>query len=208
MQKKNGHSGTVRLTSLVLVFLLGGQIFGPALRAQEAAGPKLKVIILEGEGAINNIHQRTAREPIIQVQDENNRPVAGALVLFTLPENGAGGTFASGSKTYMTTTDAQGKAVAHGLKPNKTEGSYQIALTVTYQSLKATAVISQSNVAGVAAAAAGGVSGKLIAILAIAGAAAAGGIIAATRGGSSTPSTPPPPPPTLSAGTPTVGPPK
>lgn len=208
MQKKNSHSRTVRFTSLVLVFLLGGQIFGPALRAQEAAGPKLKIIILEGEGAINNIHQRTAREPIIQVQDENNRPVAGALVLFTLPENGASGTFADGSKTYMTTTDPFGKAVAHGLKPNKTEGAYQVAITVTFQSLKATAVISQTNVAGAAAAAAGGVSGKLIAILAIAGAAAAGGIVAATRGGSSTNPTPTPTPTTLSVGSPTVGPPK
>lgn len=207
MQRRNANSGTVRLTSLVLVFLLGGQVFGPALRAQEAAGPKLKIIILEGEGAINNIHQRTAREPIIQVQDENNRPVAGALVLFTLPENGASGTFANGSKTYMTTTDTQGKAVAHGLKPNNTEGAFQVSVTATYQSLKATATISQSNVAGAAAAAAGGISGKLIAILAIAGGAAAAGIVAATRGGSS-PSTPTPSPTTVSAGTPTVGPPK
>ena len=206
MQRENDRSGIVRMTALVLVFLLGGQTFGPTLYAQEAAEPKLKIIILEGEGAINNIHQRTAREPIVQVQDENNRPVGGALVLFALPENGASGTFANGSKTYMTNTDAQGKAVGHGLKPNKTEGAYQITVTVTHQTLKATAVINQSNVTGVAAAAAGGVSAKLIIILAIAGAAAAGGIVAATHGGSSTTTTTMQT--TVSAGNPTVGPPK
>ncbi|HVN80176.1 MAG TPA: carboxypeptidase-like regulatory domain-containing protein [Terriglobia bacterium] len=210
MQKKNDHPAAVRFISLVLVLLLAGHTFGLALRAQEVAGPKLKIIVLEGEGAINNIQQRTAREPIIQVQDENNRPVAGALVLFALPENGAGGSFANDTRTYMTTTDAQGNAVAHGLKPNKTEGAYQIAVTVTLQSLKATAMINQSNVAGGATAAAGGVTRKLIVILAIAGGAAAGGIVAATHGGgsSTSTSTATTPPTSVSLGPPTVGAPK
>lgn len=205
MQRRNGHSAGIRLTSLVLISLLGGQHLNVVLFAQETASPKLKIIILEGEGAINNIRQRTAREPIVQVQDENNRPVAGALVLFTLPENGPSGTFANGSKTFMATTDAQGKATAKGLKPNKTEGQFQISIVATYQALKATAIVSQSNSAVAAAVAAGGVSGKLIAILAIAGAAAAGGIVAATRGGGSTPAAVPTV--TVTTGTPTVGPP-
>lgn len=209
MLRRNGYSGGLRLTSLVLITFLAGQHLDAILMAQEATSPKLKIVILEGEGAINNIRQRTAREPIVQVQDENNRPVAGALVLFTLPENGASGTFANGSKTFMATTDAQGKVTAKGLKPNKTEGQFQISVVATFQALKATAVISQSNTAAAAAAvAAGGVSGKLIAILAIAGAAAAGGIVAATRGGG-TSSSPPATVPivTVTTGTPTVGPP-
>jgi hypothetical protein len=51
---------------------------------------RIQIVIVEGEGAINNIRQRVAREPIIQVEDENRRPVAGAAVTFLLPNQGAG----------------------------------------------------------------------------------------------------------------------
>ena len=50
-----------------------------------AALAELNIVIVEGEGATNNIRQRVARQPIIQVEDENHKPVAGAVVVFTLP---------------------------------------------------------------------------------------------------------------------------
>src|SRR5271163_2790014 len=58
--------------------------------AQEAAAPppSLRIVILEGEDVSNNIKERTAREPIIQVQDENHKPVAGAAVLFSIDSQG------------------------------------------------------------------------------------------------------------------------
>lgn len=172
-------------------------------QAQEKqGGGQLRIVILEGEGAINNIRQRTAREPIVQVEDENRKPVAGAMVLFTLPDSGPGGVFPNGSKTLITYTDPKGQAKAQGLKPNSVAGAYQIAVNVTSQGLKASAVIGQTNLL-TAAAAAGGISAKLIAILAIAGGAAAAGAIAATSGGNNSPA--PVPTATVTAGTPTVG---
>ena len=54
------------------------------LRAQEM----LNLIVVEGEGAINNIRQRTARETIVQVEDENRKPVADAVVVFSCFEYG------------------------------------------------------------------------------------------------------------------------
>jgi hypothetical protein len=57
-----------------------------AVRAQVVSASGLKILILDGEGAVNSIKLGTAREPIVQVQDENDRPVAGAMVVFTLPE--------------------------------------------------------------------------------------------------------------------------
>jgi hypothetical protein len=170
---------------------------------EKPSGGQLRIVILEGEGAINNIRQRTAREPIVQVEDENRKPVAGAMVLFTLPDSGPGGVFPNGSKTLITYTDPKGQAKAKGLKPNSIAGAYQIAVNVTSQGMNASAVIGQTNLL-TAAAAAGGISAKLIAILAIAGGAAAAGAIAATSGGNN--STPAPvPTATITAGTPTVG---
>ena len=65
----------------------------PLPAAQETQPTRLNLIVIEGEGAINNIRQRTARAPIVQVEDQNHRPIAGAAVVFTLPEHGASGVF-------------------------------------------------------------------------------------------------------------------
>ncbi len=185
-----------------------------APRAQEGAS-KLKISILEGEGAINNVRQRTAREPIVQVTDENNRPVAGAVVLFALPDRGASGTFANGASSMTVTTDAQGKAVATGLRPNTVAGKMEIRVSASHQGQTASATITQTNALG-AAAAAGAGGGKILAIVAVIGGAAAAGVVAATRGnkgGGGTPSptptpTPVPTPTVISAGTPTISPPR
>ena len=175
-----------------------------ACAAQEPA-PRLNLVIVEGEGAINNIRQRTAREPIVQVEDENHKPVAGAAVIFLLPNDGAGATFANGARSLTVMSDEQGRAIARGLRPNNVQGQYQIRVTASKEGRTANATITQSNILGGAAAASTGVSGKLIAIVAIAGAAVAGGIVAATRGGNNNPANAAT---TISAGTGTVGPPR
>jgi hypothetical protein len=180
----------MRWWSVGLSYLLILQLVIPPAPAQEPAAPKLNLVIVEGDGAINNIKQRTAREPIVQVEDENHRPIAGAAVMFSLPNNGASGVFANGGRSVTVLTDSQGRAVARGLKLNKASGQMQIRVNASYQGQTASTVITQTNM--VAAAAAGGaaagagISGKMIAILVAIGAAGAvGGAIAATHGGNS-----------------------
>src|SRR3954454_16829230 len=80
---------------------------------------KLQILVIGGEGSINNVKQRTAREPVVEVRDENNRPIAGAVVFFKVPDFGASGTFTNGSKFLTVTTDSQGRAVATNFQPNK-----------------------------------------------------------------------------------------
>ena len=194
---------------VLLACALAFQTMPRPLAGQEQPKPRLNIVIVEGEGAINNIRQRTAREPIIRVEDENHRPLAGASVVFLLPDSGASGVFANGTRMLTAMTDQQGRAVATGLRPNNIAGKFQIRVNATYQGMTGNATIAQTN-AMAAAAAAGGVSGKLLAIIAVAGGAAAGGAILATRGGKATPATPSTPPasrPTvsISAGTPSVG---
>ncbi len=196
----------MRCLSVLLSFLISAP-FSPPAGAQTAA--KINLVIVEGEGAINNIRQRTAREPIVQVEDENHKPVAGAVVAFTLPSEGAGGTFGGGARTLTMVTDSKGQAVARGFRPNNTQGQFQIRVNASLNGQTASAVISQTNAlaAGAAAAATGGISAKLIiAIVAVGAAAAAGGVVAATRGGGST--TTQPALVTASPGTGTVGPPR
>ena len=192
-----------------LIFLLSATLaLGPVQVAGQPGPPKLNLVIVEGEGAVNNIRQRTAREAIVQVQDENHRPVAGAAVVFTLPSQGASGTFANGARTLTVMTDNQGRAVAQGLRLNRSSGQMQIHVNASYEGAIGSAVITQTNMLGAAAgAAAGGISAKLLAIIIVAGAAAAGATVAAVKlsgngGTAATPST------TISPGTGTVGPPR
>jgi len=172
----------------------------------------LQIFIVEGDGAINNIRQRVNREPIVQVEDENHRPIAGAAVVFFLPMNGPGGTFANGATTLTTTTNAQGQAAARGIQFNNQAGTMQIRVTASYMGLTASTAINQTNAIGAAgggASSAGGMSAttKWLIILGIAGGAAAGAGFALRGGGSnSTPGTPTNPTPvTLNPGGVSVG---
>jgi hypothetical protein len=175
-----------------LAFLLAVPDAVRCCPVQAPGASKLNLIIVEGEGAINNVRQRTAREPIIQVTDENNRPIAGAAVVFTLPESGPGGTFADGSRTLQVLTDGKGRAMARGLRLNDVPGKFEIQVDASYQGATASTTIHQSN-ALMSAAAGGGLSGKAIAILAAIGAAVAVGvIIAVTRGDETPPPNQPP----------------
>src|SRR2546422_5597094 len=200
----------MRATAVALSFVLALSQSWTAkaqVPAQEPGStPKLNLVIVEGEGAINNIRQRTAREPIVQVEDQNHKPVAGAVVVFLLPDHGASGVFANGSHTLTVVSDAQGRAAARGLKPNNVQGQVQMHVTASHNGQVANATITQTNAitaAAGAAAAGAGISAKLIAVLVIAGAAAAGGAVAATRsGGSSTPAVTPI---TITPGAGTVG---
>jgi hypothetical protein len=175
-----------KMSWLLCLMLCGALPLSPLLpraAAQQPAAPKLKILIIEGEGAINNIKQRTAREPIVEVRDENDKPIAGAAVVFTLPSTGASGSFANGSQILMVTTNEQGRAVATGLRPNNFQGQFQVRVTASHQGQTASANINMQNApAAPGAQASAGGHGKLIAILAGVGAAVGVGLAVGLRG--------------------------
>lgn len=183
-----------------LVILLVTAVCG--LPAAQETG-LLKVLVLEGEGAFNDIQRKVARDPVVEVRDENDHPVAGAQVVFTLPEGGASGNFAGGSRTFLAATDAQGRAAARGLKPNSTEGRFNIRVIASADGKTGRTMISQSNTlaGGVINPGRGGGKKKLVLLLVAGG--AAGGIFAGRRGGSPAPAGSPPI--VLSSGSVSVG---
>jgi hypothetical protein len=156
----------------------------PTAMAQ-APVASLQITILDGDEAMNNIRQRTAREPIVQVEDENHKPVAGAAVIFLLPNDGASGTFSGGVRTLTTVTDSKGQAVARGLRPNHVAGRFQIRVQVSYQGKTAQATINQTNVT---ARTNTSTAPKWL-ILALVCAVAATAATVATHGGGASPST-------------------
>jgi hypothetical protein len=145
-----------------------------------AQTPGIRIVVLEGQGAINNIQQHRAKEPVVQVVDASNTPVFGASVTFLLPDNGASGVFGQTGHMLTMLTDAKGQAVGRGLRPNSTPGRFQIRVTTSYHGETASAAIVQINAQPAGAAKGGG--GKKFLLLALIGGAAAGGLVAARSG--------------------------
>ena len=186
------------LSPFVLLCLswVGAQEAQTPTPAPASAPAKLNLVIVEGEGAINNIKQRTSRETIVRVEDENHRPVAGAAVAFLLPDYGPSGAFVGGGKSAVVTTDSAGRAVMPQLQPNKLAGQFQVHVTASANGQQATAAISQSNGTGAAASSAAahaGISAKTIGIIVAVVAAGAVGAALGLRGGGSSQSQPPTP---------------
>lgn len=218
-------------TMLAFVMVCAVAMSGAAF-AQAPAGT-LKIVVIEGEDAVNIIQQKTAVAPVIEVRDRNNLPVSGATVTFSL--SGQGASFAGGAQSLTVVTNAAGQATAAGLTPTAT-GAVQISATASFQGQTAIATITQSNVLTAAEAAStttgatsasggtggttststtaaggggGGLSGTTLGII---GAAVGGGAVVAksASGGGDSPSTQVPTsanPPASSTTPPTTAPP-
>src|SRR5579863_5918989 len=100
--------------SIFLIFLLLFDFCLPSF-GQE---PQLRVLVVEGDGTINNIKQRVNVELVVEVRDESQRLIDGAAVVFFLPAQGPSGTFSNGTKALTTSTDRLGRASATGIHPN------------------------------------------------------------------------------------------
>ncbi len=167
--------------SVVLILMLAVPDALRSAFAEPPAAPGLNLVIIEGEGAINNVKQRTAREPVVQVEDENHKPVAGAAVLFTLPDGGPSGVFGNGAKTLKVMSDAQGRAVAKGLRLNDVSGKFQIKVEASYQGANTSTTISQTNAVLSTVAHAGTTSAQIASIALAVGAAVAAVVVVATQ---------------------------
>ena len=105
----------------------------------------LKILVLEGDKAINSTARHIGIQPIVEVRDENDKPVEGATVIFRLPPSGPGGTFPGNAQTLKVGTNAQGQAEAGGFVPNDQLGRFEIHATASYQNRTGETTITQTN---------------------------------------------------------------
>jgi hypothetical protein len=152
-----------------------------------AQPPALEVRVTEGEGAVYHAGSRATRGVTVKVTDQAGRPVEGATVSFSLPSDGPGGVFASGARTEVATTHADGAAAVWGMQWNRTPGSFGILITAAKGEARGGVTCSQSLAAAAASDArpsrigAGGHKWLWITLAAVGGAAGAG-VAAAGKG--------------------------
>jgi hypothetical protein len=180
------------------VFLAASAAASPLADARLQSKPKaLRIVVIEGEDAVNIIQQKTAVAPLIEVRDENDLPVAGVVVTFST-QSAPTAVFSGGVRTLTVTTNAAGRAFATGFTP-LSAGPVEISVSASFQGQVASATITQTNIAGASAQAAtatgsgtsgGGGAGagsgaisKGVVVGIVAAGAVAGGIAVAAGGG-------------------------
>src|ERR1700722_2754304 len=185
----------------------------PNLPAQQPPTPvaeplpaveSLKVIPLSGHRGMNDLERRVMAPLVVQVLDQNSRPVEGAQVVFRFPLRGPGAEFPNQQPAQTVRSYADGQAAAVGWMARGT-GSFQVHIAVSRGNELGEATITMTNVTRFVG---DGTqkhktwwSNKWAKVAVIAGAAGvAVAVILLTRGGGSSASTV-----TASPGSPTIG---
>ncbi len=98
------------LTTRVLAIALA---LAPGMASAQPAGATvetLKIFVLEGQNAINNVRVRNPRTAVVEIRNSDDQPLEGALVTFELPATGPGGFLQDQATTKSVRTNGQGQA--------------------------------------------------------------------------------------------------
>jgi hypothetical protein len=174
----------------------------------------LKVIPLAGKGEANDLERKIMAPLVVEVLDQNDRPLEGAEVIFRFPLNGPGAIFPGGKTSQTVRTDSRGQAAAMNWLANNEVGRFDVHVNasygnqvgeVTFQMSNATKVVQKSGNKGFSREKHSWFSPTWVKVAIIAGGAAlVVGIVLATRGGSSATAAKQPTV-TITPGSPTVG---
>ena len=138
---------SVSLSILIAAYsgVADAQVSAPVSGApQVAPAAPLKIAVLEGANAVNSTTQLRAISPVVEIRDQNDFPVEGATVVFTLPDQGALGTFVGGGNSFTTRSDSRGQASTPLILPRQA-GKFEIKVSASAGDRKGDAVIRQTN---------------------------------------------------------------
>jgi hypothetical protein len=111
------------------------------------AEQSLKLIVLAGNGEMNDLERRVMAPLVVQVVDPNERPVEGADVVFRFPISGPSATFAGGKSSVTVRTNGVGQAAAINWMANGEVGTVQVHVNASYGNQIGETTVSMTNVA-------------------------------------------------------------
>ena len=144
------RNSATSLLSLLLTFCLIATLSPVPLPAQQDDSPPFRIVVREGEGAINNIHQVVNRAISVEVDDTNHNPLSGVSVTFFLPNDGPSGLFPNGSRVLTVFTDEKGIATSRSIRFNNQVGIMPVRVVASLFSQTSSTTVNQTNVASAA----------------------------------------------------------
>jgi hypothetical protein len=92
----------------------------------------LKMLVLAGNGEMNDLERKVMAPLVVQVLDQNDRPVEGAQVIFRFPLDGPGAAFAGGQLSQTVRSNGTGEAAAVNWMANGQVGTFEVHVNATY----------------------------------------------------------------------------
>ena len=114
--------------------------------AQLPVEQSLKIRVLAGNGEMNDLERRVMAPLVVQVLDQNERPMEGAQVVFRFPVSGPSATFPGGKNSIAVRTNGTGQAPAVNWMANGEVGTFQIHVNASYGNQVGEATLSMTNV--------------------------------------------------------------
>jgi len=108
--KTAARLATLVAAGLLLTGTTAAQPISDTRTSSTPTGERLNLIVLQGLDAVNDVRTPTTTMLVVEVRDENYRPLEGATVEFELPPTGPSGSFEGGVRTKKAITNAQGQA--------------------------------------------------------------------------------------------------
>lgn len=136
--------------------LLVAALIPALLAAQTPAAPQpvgqlpmtqsLKILPLAGNNEQNDLQRRLMAPLVVQVLDQNSRPVEGAQVTFRFPITGPGAVFAGGKNAQTFGSNADGQVAATGWVANSEVGRFPVKVTAILRNEMGEATLYLENV--------------------------------------------------------------
>src|SRR6266852_588490 len=105
----------------------------------------LKVTALAGNHEANDLERALMAPLVVQVLDQNDRPVESAEVVFRFPLNGPSAIFRGGNTSQTVHTNGQGQAAAQNWMANNQVGTFEVRVTASYGNQLGEATVSMTN---------------------------------------------------------------
>jgi hypothetical protein len=150
-QQSNRWLSQFLVVLLALPPTIAAQSQAPAIPVgQPATIQSLKVVPLAGDGEMNDLQRKVMAPLVVQVLDQESRPVEVADVTFRFPIQGPSAAFADQKNSQTVRTNADGQASATGWTANSMVGRFQVQVTASRGNELGTAVVFMTNAASIA----------------------------------------------------------
>jgi hypothetical protein len=106
----------------------------------------LKILVLAGNGEMNDLERRVMAPLVVQVLDQNERPVEGAEVVFRFPLNGPSAAFPGGKNSLTVRSNGTGQAPALNWMATGGVGTFQVHVNASYGNQIGETTFPMSNV--------------------------------------------------------------
>jgi hypothetical protein len=129
--KTAARLATLVAAGLLLTGTTAAQPISDTRIGSKTTGERLNLVVLQGLDAVSDVHAPTTTMVVVEVRDENYRPLEGATVEFELPPTGPSGSFEGGGRIKKAITNAQGQAFT-AFEPNPAAGRFSIQARATF----------------------------------------------------------------------------